>query len=189
MKLPILHETTGPASAPGKNNEKRMRAFLLICLLITCSRFVCTKNYPDAAKIICDRPPCNNLVLENKLEIEFRNAFYHYFHKRNTVAVPCMLKNKTQDTLMLNRDYFLLVNQEETYQPTPFGVAKKMKVVKYPNMMKIGPNSEVEYILTFKSVSKMSRKDYENSIKNDTVTLQYVNSTENRKIFRLIAAD
>ena len=166
-----------------------MKSILLICLLITCSRFVCTKNYPDTAKIVCDRPQCNNLVLENKLEIEFRNTFYHYFHKRNTVAVQCMLKNKTQDTLLLNRDYFLLVSQKETFQTTPFGVANKMKVIKFPNLMKIGPNSEVEYILTFKSVNKMSRKDYENSITNDTVTLQYANSTENRKIFSLVPAD
>ena len=163
-----------------------MKSICLILSLIICWHFVCNDGYPDEAKIICDRSSCNVFVLENNLQINFSRSIYHYFHRRSTIGIFCTIKNNTTDTLLLNRHDFSIISSKQLYQPTPFGIIDKFKLIKFPSLMKISPNSFVDYVLSYRSQNKMPYNDYRHLIKNDTAIFKYINDKKEEQMLGML---
>lgn len=165
-----------------------MKSICLILSFVTCTQFVCNNGYPDEARIGSDHLSHNSLRLSNDLQIEFTRSTYHFFHKRSTIGVFCNVINRTSDTLFLNRENFTIENRKQVYLRTPFGVAHNLKIIAYPNVVKIDPNSHFEYVFSYRSQNKMSYNEYMDIIKNDTAVLNYTYDNKIEKLIDIIIA-
>lgn len=163
-----------------------MKSICIVFSFVICSHFVCNDGYPDRGKIVCDKVSCYDYFFSNNLKMEVTDLTYHYFHKRNTIGIFCSVTNMTKDTLLLNRDDFSIFSRTQSYQSTPFGVVENFKVINYPDVIKIDPNSHISYIFSFKSQKKMSYKYYQNLIATDTIIFSYNSHSKREKIFSMI---
>ena len=157
--------------------------------LLAISQLLYNKIPPHTyfGQIICSKSRCQDFYLSNGLSVYFTGSKYYYYNKRSTVRIFCLLENKSNDTLLLDRRSFSIASNNGAYILQPRVSWKGNKRENFPDTLFIPPGidgKDLSYSFEFISKNKMPQK----LIGSDTISFQYSYGDHTTTVFRLIAA-
>ena len=159
---------------------------LLLTILLT-SQTICS-SLPDRGRFICvsKKNKCLTFNTDNHLNLSFSRGHFHYYYRRCFIGFFCSVENRTDSVLHFDRRNFTVNSNQKEYELNKRMIMKNNKLITLPDTFSLRPGDvEDVYIFQFSAKDKMSYKEYNKLLANDTVNLIYSGSTKDT-ILRMV---
>ena len=163
-----------------------MNPFFITLLAVSQLLYNRTSPREHFGQIICSKPRCHDFYLSNELSVHFTGSKYYYFNKRSTVRIFCLLENKSNDTLLLDRRSFSIGSNNGAYILKPWLSWKGNNRENFPDTLFVPPGidgKDLSYSFEFISKNKIPHK----LIGSDTLSFKYSDGGYITTVFRLVA--
>lgn len=111
--------------------------------------------------------------------------------KNPIIGLFCTIKNEGNDSILFNRESFQLISKKLIYKLRPLLTLKHKYggLQMLSNQFYIKGGDSIKYSISFESDSKFSKKDYDNLVVMDTVSLVLVQNDSIKLIAKFHAND